>query len=56
METTWEKGVLSHPDGAPAHKSVVAMAAMRDCGIEQVDHPPYSPDLAPPDYFLFPNT
>ena len=25
METTWEKGVLSHPDAAPAHKSVVAI-------------------------------
>ena len=31
------------------------MAAVRDCGFELVDHPPYSPDLAPSDYFLFPN-
>ena len=35
--------------------SVVAMAAVHDCGIELDDHPPYSPDLAPSDYFLFPN-
>ena len=37
-----------------AHKSVVAMADVR--GFESlVDHPPYSPDLAPSDYFfLFP--
>ena len=42
-------------DNAPAHKSVVAMAAVRDCSFELVDHPPYSPDLAPSDYFLFPN-
>ena len=49
------KGVLFHQDNAPAHKSVVAMAAVRDCGFELVDHPPYSPDLAPSDYFLFPN-
>ena len=48
-------GVLFHQDNAPAHKSVVAMAAVRDCGFELVDHPPYSPDLAPSDYFLFPN-
>ena len=25
------------------------------CGFELVDHLPYSPDLAPSDYFLFPN-
>ena len=50
------KEVLFHQDNAPAHKSVVAMAAVCDCGFELVDHPPYSsPDLAPADYFLFPN-
>ena len=49
------KGVLFHQDNAPALKSVVAMAAVHDCGFELVDHPPYSPDLAPSDYFLFPN-
>ena len=42
---------------APAHKSVVAMAAVtvRDCDFELADRPPYFPDLAPSDYFLFPN-
>uniref|UniRef100_A0A673BIC6 Histone-lysine N-methyltransferase SETMAR n=1 Tax=Sphaeramia orbicularis TaxID=375764 RepID=A0A673BIC6_9TELE len=49
------KGVLFHQDNAPAHKLTVAMAAVKDCGFELVDHPPYSPDLAPSDYFLFPN-
>ena len=34
------KGVLFHQDNAPAHKSVVAMAAVLDCGSELVDHPP----------------
>ena len=47
------KGVLFHQDNAPAHKSVVAIAAVSDCGFELVDHPPYSPDLALSDYFLF---
>ena len=41
------KGVLFHQDNAPAHKSTVAMAAIHECGFELVDHPPYSPDLAP---------
>ena len=26
---------------APAHESMVAMAALRDCGFELVDHSPY---------------
>ena len=30
-------GVLFHQDNAPAHKSVVAMAAVHDCGFELVD-------------------
>ena len=47
--------VLFHQDNAPAHKSVVAMAAVCDCGFELVDHPPCSPDLASSDYILFPN-
>ncbi|MCU7903102.1 MAG: transposase [Candidatus Thiodiazotropha sp. (ex Lucinoma aequizonata)] len=49
------KGVLFHQDNAPAHKSVVAMAALHDCGFELIGHPPYSPDLAPSDFHLFPN-
>lgn len=47
------KGVLFHQDNASAHKSVVAMTAVRDCGFELVNHLPYSPDLATSDYFLF---
>ena len=49
------KGVLLHQDNAPAHKSLVAMSTVHDCGFELIDHPPHSPDLAPLDYFLFPN-
>lgn len=47
--------ILLH-DNAPPHKSLVAQAAIRECGFAQLHHPPYSPDLAPSDYFLFPNT
>ena len=49
------KGVLLHQDNAPAHNSLVAMSAVHDCGFELIDHPPYSPDLALSDNFLFPN-
>ena len=49
------KGVLILHDNAPVHKSKVAQAAIRECGFEQLNHPPYSPDLAPSDYYLFRN-
>ncbi|KFD61573.1 hypothetical protein M514_26261 [Trichuris suis] len=37
------------------HRAKVALAAIQQCGFSQIDHPPYSPDLAPSDYFLFGN-
>lgn len=30
------------------------MAAIQDAGFELLEHPPYSPDLAPSDFYLFP--
>jgi len=38
-------------DYAPVHMAVFAKAAV-DCGFE-IEHPPYSPDLAPCVYYLF---
>lgn len=49
------KGVLLLHDNAPVHKSRIAMAALEKVGFEILAHPPYSPDLAPSDYYLFPN-
>jgi len=42
-------------DNAPAHRSHVGQAAILEYGFEEMHHPPYSPDLAPSDYHLFPN-
>ncbi|KMQ87583.1 mariner transposase [Lasius niger] len=50
-----KKKLLFHQDNAPAHTSVVAMAKVHELGYELLPHPPYSPDLAPCDFFLFPN-
>lgn len=47
------QGVLLHQDNAPAHTSAVAKAAIGECGFELLQHPPYSPDLAPSDFHLF---
>lgn len=49
------RGVLFLQDNAPAHRSQVAMAALANSCFKVLTHPPYSPDLAPSDYFLFPN-
>ena len=35
------------------HMSAISQAAIQQCGFQQLNHPPYSPDLAPSDYFLF---
>ena len=49
------RGVWLLHDNAPNDKSMIAQQAVRDCGFVQLDHPAYSPDLAPSDYFLFRN-
>ena len=48
-----KKKVLFHQDNAPCHKSMKTMAKFNELGLELLPHPPYSPDLAPSDYFLF---
>jgi len=47
-------GVLLLHGNALAHTSAVATSAAAECGYELVPHPPYSPDLAPSDFYLFP--
>ena len=37
------------------HTCKIAMDAVERNGYELIPHPAYSPDLAPSDYFLFPN-
>lgn len=41
-------------DNAPAHKSSIATQFLKHKGVSVLPHPPYSPDLAPCDFFLFP--
>ena len=49
------KGVLLQQDNARVHTCKVAMDAVKRNGYELIPHPAYSPDLAPSDFFLFPN-
>jgi hypothetical protein len=48
------QGVLLLHDNAPAHTSLVVMAAATDCGFEIPSQPPFSSDLFPSDIYLFP--
>lgn len=50
-----KKKILYHHDNAPAHSSLVAQAKLHEIGFELVPQPPESPDLAPSDFYLFPN-
>ena len=45
--------VLLLHDNAPVHMSAKSEATIRQCVFQQLNHPHYSPDLAPSDYFLF---
>ena len=47
-------GFILHQDNAPVHVSRVVKQTMSELGIESLQHPPYSPDLAICDFFLFP--
>lgn len=40
-------------DNAPVHKSAETMETIAKTGFVLLDHPPYSPDLAPSDFYLF---
>ena len=42
-----------HVDNARPHRSKKTKSKLEDLGIEPTPHPPYSPDLAPSDFWLF---
>ncbi|EFN76727.1 Histone-lysine N-methyltransferase SETMAR, partial [Harpegnathos saltator] len=48
----WANGRLH--DNAPSHKAIMVREFLTKKGIIVIDHPPYSPDLAPCDFWLFP--
>lgn len=51
----WTRQVYLLHDNARPHTSQQTSAAIADLGFHLLPHPPYSPDLAPSDYHLFPN-
>ena len=61
-ENVWRKrpqkwqnqNLIIHHDNAPAHRSFKVSQFLAKNNMTVVPHPPYSPDLAPCDFFLFP--
>ncbi|GFT79737.1 histone-lysine N-methyltransferase SETMAR [Trichonephila clavipes] len=47
------KGVVFHQDNARPHASLVSHHKLLQLEWDTMPHPPYSPDLAPSDYYLF---
>lgn len=46
--------VLLHHDNASAHTAARTVTFLNDQHVQLLEHPPYSPDLAPCDFWLFP--
>lgn len=51
---TGTRSLLWHHDNASPHKAAATVAALTENKVKILPHPPYSPDLAPCDFFLFP--
>ena len=51
---TGVRGIKLLHDNATAHKSTTVQEYLKESGLDVLDHPPYSPDLSPCDFWLFP--
>ena len=47
-------GVLSLHDNVRPHASGAVSEILEKYGCQMLPHPPYSPDISPPDFDLFP--
>ena len=45
--------MLFRQDNAPCHKSMKTMVKLNELSFKLLPYPPYSPYLAPSDYWLF---
>jgi histone-lysine N-methyltransferase SETMAR len=51
--STGYHNVHFHQDNATPHTAIITRAKLTSLGFTLVPHPPYSPDLAPSDFYLF---
>jgi len=50
----WRNGWILHQDNTPAHNALSVKQFLANKNISVLEHPPYSPDLASCDFYLFP--
>jgi hypothetical protein len=50
----WKNDWALHHNNAPSHTAMAVQQFLAQNNIPIVPHPPYSPDLAPSDFWLFP--
>ena len=48
------RGLIFHDDNAKPHWVCITNEFLLENHVEQYENPPYSPDLSPCDFFLFP--
>ncbi|CAH2084779.1 unnamed protein product [Euphydryas editha] len=60
LEKVWQKRphsrILIHHDNTSSHTAKQTIDYLAKSGVELLGHPPYSTDLAPCDFYLFPKT
>ncbi|CAH1972355.1 unnamed protein product [Acanthoscelides obtectus] len=49
-----ERRIILHQDNASSHTAKKTRQYLTEENVELLDHPPYSPDLSPNDFFTFP--
>lgn len=47
------KGMMIHMDNAKPHKAKIVIDKINEFFLKPIDHPPYSPDISPCDFWLF---
>jgi hypothetical protein len=50
----WQEEWFLHHDNAPSHTSIVVQQFLAEKSIVVITQPPYCPDLAPSDFWMFP--
>jgi histone-lysine N-methyltransferase SETMAR len=51
----WPDKLILHHDSAPAHDALGVCKFLAKKSVTEMDHPPYSPDLAPCSFVSFQN-
>ncbi|CAH2087510.1 unnamed protein product [Euphydryas editha] len=49
-----KRRIILHHDNASSHSARQTTEYLKEGKVEILDHPPYSPDLSPNDFFTFP--